>query len=270
MIQGFNNLLRTYQHSIVRAVSAREETYGQYPEILLPSWPRNPGTFISANSYPWLCEVRCRTHTVESLLFSAVAEMRSAAGRSAIDLPVIDVSEAELTIRIERFIREGLNLLFGIADSTAKFKNIHIIRAYQRTFLESLPVTELAILGILVRVLGMAYFRNAKKADGGKANDSIRDKWIVFEDRLLRSGPFLAYATSSTTPAERTIQDWSEEVIAQGLKDMEDFETGRCEGYASLQSVLWKLFCAREECDIFNSWEIAKELVEKQMISYDV
>ena len=66
------------------------------------------------------------------------------------------------------------------------------------------------------------------------------------------------------------IREWSDEAMAQTLGDMEAFETGRRVGYASLQSVLWKLFCIRKECDMFNSWEEAKSAVEIEMMGYEV
>jgi len=196
--------------------------------------------------------------------------MRSSAGRTAIDLPTPDVPESEMFTRTERFKREALYLLYGMADSTATTDDMHIIRAHQRSFLESLTTIELAILGVFLRVLGMGYFRLTKTNHPNKTSDSIRDRWIVFEDRVLRYGPFFAYATTTVTQTERAIRHWSDEVIARALEDMEAFETGKVGGCASLQSVLWKLFCARVQCDLFNSWEEAKELVEEKMASYDV
>ena len=271
MIQDFCKLLYTYQHSIVRNVSTYEETYDRYPTILLPSWPRHPNSPISARSYRWLCEVRCRSHTIESLINHAVTDMRpSPQGRTVIDSPTPDVPQPELFIRTEAFKRDALRLLYAMADSTVISDNIHQIRAQQRNYLESLTITELAILGVFVRVLGIGYFRLTKTHHPNKTSDSIRVRWIVFEDRVLRYGPFFAYATTVIAPTERTIRSWSDEVIAQALKDMEAFERGGVGGYASLQSVLWKLFCARAKCDLFDSWDEAKELVETEMMSYNV
>lgn len=191
-------------------------------------------------------------------------------GRIAIDLPIPDVPKSELSIRIERFKRDALYILYGMADSTAVVSetNIHAIRAHQRLYLESLTTTQLAILGVFVRVLGLGYFRLTRCNHPNKTSDSIRDGWIVFEDRILRYGPFFAWATVIRT--EGVIRDWSDEMIAQALADMEAFETGRVKGYASLQSVLWRLFCTRKECNMFDSWDEAREVVETEMLGYDI
>lgn len=194
----------------------------------------------------------------------------SAGSRIAIDLPTPDVPSSEIFILIERFKRDALHLLYSIADSTAAPSNadIHTIRAHQCSFLESLSTTQLAVLGVFTRVLGLGYFRLTKSNHPNKTSDSIRDRRIVFEDRILRYGPFFAWATVAQTIS--LIHEWSNDVISKALADMEAFETGKTRGYASLQSVLWKLFCARKECDMFDSWEEARETVEMEMLSYEV
>ena len=269
MIQDFYDLLQAYQNSIVRNISIGEGTFGRYSRIMLPSWPRCTSSPIFARSYRWLCEVRCRSHITELLVNHAITDMTpSQHPRTAIDLPNPNVPKSEMFIRIERFKKDALRLLYGMADITATSHGIHQVRGQQCTYLESLTTAELAILGIFVRILGIGYFRLTKINHPKQTSDSIRDCWIVFEDRVLRYGPFFAYASTVTTHTERAIQNWSAEVITQALKDMEAFETGRVEGYASLQSVLWKLFCARAECDLFDSWDVAKDAVEEEMASY--
>ena len=194
-----------------------------------------------------------------------------ASARTAIDLPAPDVLEAELPIRTERFKRDALHLLYGMSDSCVASHDIHQTRSQQRSYLESLTTTGLAVLGVFVRILGSGYFRLAQKNNrSNKMNDSIRERWIVFEDRVLRYGPFFAYAATLIAQTERVIRNWSDEVITQALKDMEAFETGRVEGYAGLQSVLWKLFCVRVKCDPFDSWNAAKERVEEAMADYKI
>jgi hypothetical protein len=191
-------------------------------------------------------------------------------GRITLDLPMPNVSEPELSRRIGKFKRDALHILFSMADVTSAihFSDIHVIRAKQCAYLESLTTSQLALLGVCVRMLGLGYFRLTKSTHPHKTSDSIRDRWIVFEDRILRYGPFFAYAT--VVQAEGAIREWSEEAMTQALADMEAFETGRRVGYASLQSVLWKLFCVRKECDIFDSWEEAKDAVEIEMMGYEV
>ena len=269
MMQSFGSLNHAYEHSIVKTVSLNEGTAKLYPTILLSSWPRDARTF--AHSYPWLCEVRCRAHTIESLIKHEVTTMlASFDGHIAIDLPLPDVPETELLLRTERLKRDAIHLLYGMADCTAACSSIdiHSIRENQCSYLESLATTQLAMLGVFTRILGVGYYRMMKSKHPRKDCDSVRDRWVVFEDRVLRYGPFFAWAAG----VERTgtIHEWSEDVISDALEDMEAFETGRVQGYASLQSVLWKLFCVRKECDMIDSWEEARETVEIEMLNYEV
>ena len=265
----FSSLLHSYEASIVKAVSMKEGTLSLYPSILLSSWPHNTRTF--ASSYRWLCEVRCRTHTIESLINHEVTRMLpSSDGSIGIDLPLPDVEQAPLASRLERFKRDALQFLYGMADSTASCSSfdIHAVRAHQCSFLESLSTTQLAMLGVITRVLGVGYFRMTTSDYPSKTSDSIRDRWIVFEDRVLRWGPFFAWATAVETRG--VIHDWTTEVISDALEDMKAFESGRSQGYASLQSVLWKLYCARTEYNIFDSWEVARKTVEIEMLRYEI
>jgi hypothetical protein len=188
--------------------------------------------------------------------------------RSHVDLPLPNVPDRELIILVERFKRDALQVLFGLADSTAAVSNadIHAVRAHQCSFLESLSTTKLAVLGVFTRVLGLGFSRLTESSHPNKTTDSIHDRWIVFEDRILRYGPFFAWAVVQTSGA---IHEWSNAVIFEALADMEAFETGKTQGYASLQSVLWKLFCARKECNMFDSWEEARLTVEMEMLSYE-
>ncbi|KAG0650044.1 hypothetical protein D0Z07_3856 [Hyphodiscus hymeniophilus] len=256
--------------ALSKTVSTKEGTKKLYPGTLLPSWPRN--THIPAHSYSWLCEVRCREYTNESLVrHEATGMTPSSDGSMSLDLPLpANVSEPELSLRLERFKKDALQLLYGIGDSTAAVPDadIHAVRAAQVSYLESLATTQLAVLGVMSRVLGLAYFRSSKFKHPKKTSDSLRERWIVFEDRILRYGPFFARAAVAQVPRE--IYEWSNEVIYDALADMEAFETGSVQGYASLQSVLWKLFCARTECHVFDSWEEAREMVEVEMMSYKV
>lgn len=194
-------------------------------------------------------------------------------GRIAIDLPKFsNVPKSEHLLCAERYKRDALQILYGMADSTAALSdtNIHAIRAHQRSFLESLSTTQLAVLGVFSRILGLNYFRLIKSNHPDKPSDAFRDREIVFEDRVLRYGPFFAWATTVVEERGSAIRAWSDEVMAQVLADMEAFETGRSQGYASLQSVLWKLFCGRRGCDMFDSWWEAMEIVENEMMGYDV
>jgi hypothetical protein len=160
----------------------------------------------------------------------------------------------------EAFKAEALRLLYSIADSTAAVSDadIHTLRARQVSFVESLNLTQLALLAIITNILGLEYCR---ATPGG----SIRERRIVFEDRLLRYGPVLAWATLQGHGC--AVQEWSERVLSAALANMEAYETGRIEGYACLQNTIWKLFCARKNCGMWECWEKATEWVEREMVS---
>jgi hypothetical protein len=49
---------------------------------------------------------------------------------------------------------------------------------------------------------------------------------------------------------------------------MEAFERGQSMAYASLQSVVWNVFCKKAECDLADSWNIIQDIVEEQLVSH--
>jgi hypothetical protein len=206
--------------------------------------------------------------TIESLIHHAVTDMAPSPVEIALDLPAPDVPHTELASRYEMFKRDALGIMYGLADCTASVTmDVHQVRANQCAYLENLSTAQLAVLGVFVRVLGLGYFRVTKATYPKKDIDSIRDHWIVFEDRVLRFGPFFAFAAIS---GKGDTREWGQSVIRQALIDMEAFESGHGINYASLQSVVWKLFCRKAECDLFHSWDTAKEAVEVEMAGYKV
>ncbi len=89
----------------------------------------------------------------------------------------------------------------------------------------------------------------------------------VFEDLVQQHGPFYAWAYIQGSGTS-----WARAVAAmeQGLANMDAFELGHTMSYASLQSVVWKLFCRKKGCDLGRSWREAKELVENEMKEYAI
>ena len=51
---------------------------------------------------------------------------------------------------------------------------------------------------------------------------------------------------------------------------MNAFELGYTMSYASLQSVVWKVFCRKAACSLQDSWNEAKRLVESEMAKYKI
>jgi len=184
------------------------------------------------------------------------------------DISLPGLAKSEVCLRVEKFKTDTLHIMYGMADSIAGVdgEDIHAIRACQCLYLESLTPLQLAALGVFAKVLGMGYYRLMKEKYPKNRQRSIRDRGIVFEDRLLAYGPFLAWAI--VMQPTRKICEWSHEVLENGLEDMETFETGRVQGYASLQSAVWKAFCATCNCNMFDSWDVAQRMVEKEILSY--
>jgi hypothetical protein len=149
--------------------------------------------------------------------------------------------------------------MYQLVDATSGLKKKHSIRARQIEFLEMLSPLELAKLGYFVKALGLGYAQYMKLQPERIPDHSIRERICVFEDKVLRYGPYFAWAVIAGTGKSRR---WGRIVMLEGLNDMEAFESGQCLAYASLQSVVWKLFCKRADCDLADSWSIMREMIE--------
>jgi hypothetical protein len=51
---------------------------------------------------------------------------------------------------------------------------------------------------------------------------------------------------------------------------MNAFELGYTMAFASLQSVVWRIFCKKANCSLQESWTSAKEMVEAEMMGYEI
>jgi len=56
--------------------------------------------------------------------------------------------------------------------------------------------------------------------------------------------------------------------LRRGLDDMNAFELGYTMAFASLQSVVWRIFCKKANCSLQESWTSAKGMVEAEMMGY--
>jgi hypothetical protein len=124
----------------------------------------------------------------------------------------------------------------------------------------------LAELGCFIRALGEGYGRITKKTNSSANEATIRECMCVFEDKLMRYGPFFVWAAVAGSPIAHA---WHNFVIQEGLSDLQAFESGRTAEYSSLQSVLWHQFCKKAGCSsIVDSWVMALHLILKEMGSY--
>lgn len=51
---------------------------------------------------------------------------------------------------------------------------------------------------------------------------------------------------------------------------MNAYELGYTMAYASLQSVVWRVFCRKTNCALQDSWNEARKLVESEMKSIGI
>lgn len=187
-------------------------------------------------------------------------------------------------------------LLYQLADCAAGLSKTRDIRLKQSQFLESLSSVQLASLGVIVEVIGDGFFNITKESIvvSGMAHISLRstdtiapfhpssvlvddllsDNWVrecmcVFEDLVQRYGPYFAWAyLEGSSDTVRKPHLWTRRKIQGGGDNMNAFEMGRTMSYASLQSVVWKVFCKKMNLAITGSWTLAKQMVEMEMESY--
>ena len=147
----------------------------------------------------------------------------------------------------------GIKLWYELADCTAGLKT-----GRQIDFLKELSLLELATLGLMTNGLTLAY-GNLLQHHQRRNEGEKRERVCVFENKLLRYGPFFALASFGGSKREL---DWVNDVIQKGLLELEEFESGQRSRIApSLQSQVWRLFSEKIGCATVDSWFIAKGLL---------
>ena len=252
--QDFHSLLRRYEHSITKKLATGQNI--NYP--IRPSLASPERVTFGPFAFPWLSEIRSRKTIAMFLAQHDVSDlgrldMGDAGGLQS------DITQNKPEHPANRLKADMLLLMYQLVDSTSGLKKKHSIRASQVEFLEMLSPLELAKLGYFVKALGLGYAQHMELQHECVSDHSIRERICVFEDKVLRYGPCLAWALIAGT--EKSL-GWGRIVMLEGLNDMEAFEKGQCEAYASLQSVVWKMFCKRAECDLADSWAIMRDMIE--------
>lgn len=93
----------------------------------------------------------------------------------------------------------------------------------------------------------------------------------VFEDLTQRFGPYFPYAFLEGGKDRLLRPDrWAQMMLQEGLDNMNAFELGYTMSFASLQSVVWKVFCRKVDCTLQDSWNTAKAMVEQEMRGYEI
>lgn len=113
-------------------------------------------------------------------------------------------------------------------------------------------------------------------ADTTPVEDLWNENWIrecmcVFEDLVQMYGPAFAYAyIEGSSDRLRRPDLWARKKLQTGLDNMNAYEMGYTMSYASLQSVVWRVFCRKIECSMQDSWNVARKRVEGLMEGYKV
>ncbi|TVY82394.1 hypothetical protein LSUE1_G001817 [Lachnellula suecica] len=303
--KSFCLLLRSYETSLAKALSKNddrlEHVNAAQPIALSSRLPPGDAT-VTTLTYEWYLEMRCRASLIDFLVQHEITDMDDDTN----GWPTIEnIHKSELLLRQTVFKKRAFGLLYQLADCTAGIKNStpdrdQRIRAEQGRLLESLSETDLSALGCLVEIVGQGFFTIFKNKllassrlgqslpyiahsqssvlvpsatqlnDLSQNNDNwIRECMCVFEDRVQRYGPYFAWSfVAGANNRARRPDLWVNDEIQQGLDDMNSFEMGHTMAYASLQSVVWRVFCRKNGCTLQDSWNEAKTLVESEMAEY--
>lgn len=86
----------------------------------------------------------------------------------------------------------------------------------------------------------------------------------------MKIGPYFAYVFLAGSRNHHRPDLWAKSELQQGLDEMNEYELGNIMSYASLQSVVWKVFCRKRGCTMQDRWTEARALVEEEMAGYDL
>lgn len=213
-----------------------------------------PGNLIfTPLSYPWLSEIRSRA-TIANLL-----SQHDSSDLGRLGLEVASARPTKPQRFTDRIKRDVLVLMYQLVDSTSGLKRKHSIRASQVDFLELLSALELAKLAYFVKALGLGYAQDMEARPERIPEGGMRERMCIFEDNTLRYGPYFTWAMIGGTEKARR---WARILMLEGLNELEAFEKGQCRAHASLQSVVWKLFCKKADCDMIDSWDRMREMID--------
>jgi len=298
--KSFHSLLKRYEISCTKHLSYNEIRLAytnSAQAIILSSQVAPRDNPVQALTYPWFSELRFRSTIIDFLTNHEITHMEDYTN----DWPTLDIPKSELQQRLVMFKRKAFLLLYRLADCAVGLDGTGNIRARQSVFLDSLSTQDLATLGVMVEVMGQSFFNMTKRLllspdfqnsdallpsissatyfhspSSMQYNDSINDNCIrecmcVFEDLIQRHGPYFAWAYLAGSEDKTRRPDlWARAELKQGLDDMNAFELGYTMAFASLQSVVWRIFCKKANCSLPESWISAKEMVENKMTGYKI
>ena len=144
--QTIYSLLKTHEKSITKTVSQADRSISlvnsRQTKVLSSRMPSGLST-VTAFSYAWFSEMRCRKDTVDRLISHEVTEMLE----EDHSWPTLNVSKADLSSRMQQFKRRAMCLIYRLADCGAGIAGVDAVRKHQAIFLEKLSASDLAALG---------------------------------------------------------------------------------------------------------------------------
>lgn len=179
-----------------------------------------------------------------------------------------------------KFKEDGMRLLYRISDAAVGGTS-DLARSTQVHYLEGLDISELALLGCIVKAFGLGFWnrlsRNAaewyvwyestwSEDPRPLTEDRKMELMVVFEDRLLRFGPHFAWSYHFPNEKQNLEHSWSHQELKKGFEELKAFETGQNPSDASMQSVWAKLFCKRLGCSTDECYDKARYLVVEQIL----
>ncbi|POS86241.1 hypothetical protein EPUL_001445 [Erysiphe pulchra] len=292
--KSLSALIKLHERSVTKNVSKNERKFmyvNGSEKVVLSFQHGLENEELERYTFPWVSEMKFRKAIVRLLASHEITEM---AGK--VDgWPSLNICRKELQIKLDWFKTRALFLLYRLADCVAGLYTTDSVRNQQSKFLHSLSTKELAFIGVIVEVMGHNFFiitkrsvfkssfsestvqdssqlhsmSNIQAAPISDLNDNfIRETMCVFEDLIQRYGPYFAWAFLEGPKCRLNIPgQWACCKIREGLANMNAFELGYTMSYASLQSVVWRAFRQKQGCSSMHSWNIAKKLVEKEMIA---
>ncbi|KAI0994765.1 hypothetical protein K3495_g13415 [Podosphaera aphanis] len=297
--KSLRRLLKSHEISVTKAAAKKfhDLPFINCQQYITPSSYHLKNLTLSKYTFPWLIEMHHRKSILNFLTNHELTSMdETIHGWPALD----DVNRHEKPddLNINKFKTKAIGLLYGLTDCATGLITTKEIREEQSRFLKNLSVIDLASLGVMVEVIGHNFYNIAKRSrlkcgfistssaqrennppfesvysTAHRRSNYTDEHWInevmcVFEDLTQRFGPYFAWAYFEG-PNEKVRQPdtWALEKLREGLDNMYAFELGYTMSYASLQSVVWRVFRRKVGCSSKESWMMAKLIVEKEMSS---
>jgi hypothetical protein len=224
---------------------------------------------LQPRSFIWLSELYFRETASEALAAHYI--LRTKHGQfSFLDSGLI--CERCQDVRMTRFKIKNLGLLFSLSDCTICDEEDQ--RPAQEIFFNQLSEEDLAGFMIFLSLASRGYTMNEYTEESAKSTkpvgffgqSEINERECVYRELVLQHGAFFIWASACGSNYQK---EWVRESIDSGMKLLRDYENASPEFQAScassLQSFLYKEFCAKANCDVLNISEIHRK-VDKIML----